>query len=250
MSGFLGGVLLESNKKKGATMPIREALVREIINVTLTLADTAYQIVLPRGTKQWSMQCRTGFPVRFAFESGKVEGANGTAPFGTIKSGGAYTEESGFGRQTSPQIDTITIADTWAQNDTVTIDVGGTEVVVTIGTLVTTTQVATTIKQAWMNETLTDSAASYTPDNGGQEKAITSRLTATNLLTTGAASAVVELRSQKDTIAFTMTATEVTAGDGSATAATTAGQNSEPIVYLAADEAAVVVELVLLRDVR
>lgn len=60
-----------------------------ILNTTLTNADTAYTVSIPGGTKHFSIQCRTAFAVRFAFEPNKV--ANSTAPFATIKSGAAYT---------------------------------------------------------------------------------------------------------------------------------------------------------------
>ena len=59
------------------------------------------------------------------------------------------------------QVDTITIALTWAQADTITLTIGGVDFVVTIGTLTTTAQVATTLKQAFNGETLTDTSASY-----------------------------------------------------------------------------------------
>lgn len=66
-----------------------ENLSPNILNVTLTNADTEYSISIPGGTKHFSVQCRTAFAVRFAFVTSKVAGP--TAPYATIKSGGAYT---------------------------------------------------------------------------------------------------------------------------------------------------------------
>ena len=66
-----------------------EILSPTLLNQTLTNADTEYSISIPGGTKHFSVQCRTAFAVRFAFVTGKV--AASTAPFATIKSGGAYT---------------------------------------------------------------------------------------------------------------------------------------------------------------
>lgn len=66
---------------------------------------------------------------------------------------------------------TLTVTGTWAQNDTATITVANVDFIITIGTLVTTAQVAITIKQAFNGETLTDTAASCTPsiaDSGAQ----------------------------------------------------------------------------------
>ncbi|HSG69752.1 MAG TPA: hypothetical protein VLA12_05025 [Planctomycetaceae bacterium] len=61
------------------------------------------------------------------------------------------------------QVTTITISGTWAQNDTATLTINGKDLVITIGTLVTTTQVATTIKEAFNGTTLTDTSASASP---------------------------------------------------------------------------------------
>lgn len=77
------------------------------------------------------------------------------------------------------EVDTITIAGTWAQDDTVTITINGKDLVITIGTLVTTAQVATTVKEAFEGETLTDTAASVVPAGGGPAFTEHSELTAT-----------------------------------------------------------------------
>ena len=116
--------------------------------------------------------------------------------------------------QAVAQVDTVTIANTWAQNDTATLTINGKDLVITIGTLVTTDQVATTIKQAWENETLTDTSASYTPADGGQDFAEHSEITAT------VAASVVTLTHDTLGVPFTLTVTEATAGTGTATEAT------------------------------
>lgn len=66
------------------------------------------------------------------------------------------------------QQDEIVIALTWAQGDTITLTIGGVDFTITIGTLVTTPQVATTLKQAFNGETLTDTDASYSTYGGAR----------------------------------------------------------------------------------
>lgn len=112
------------------------------------------------------------------------------------------------------QVDTITIANTWAQNDTVTLTIDGIDVVITIGTLVTPSQVATTIKQVFNGETLTDTDASFTPNNGVQTIGQFTEMVAT------VSSAVVTLTATVAGKPFTLSVTETTAGDGTATEAT------------------------------
>jgi hypothetical protein len=112
------------------------------------------------------------------------------------------------------QVDTITIANTWAQGDTITLTIDNIDVVVTIGTLVTTAQVATTLKQAFNGETLTDTAASYTPNSGIQTIGQFTEMVAT------VSSSVVSLTANTAGKPFTLSVTETTAGDGTATEAT------------------------------
>jgi hypothetical protein len=76
-------------------MPASEVMNPTILNVTLTNANTQYSVTIPGGTKHFSVQCRTAFDVRFAFVTGKVNGP--TAPYATIKSGGAYTAPEKLG---------------------------------------------------------------------------------------------------------------------------------------------------------
>jgi hypothetical protein len=54
---------------------------------------------------------------------------------------------------------TCTIALTWAAGDTITVTIDNVAFLVTIGSLVTTAQVATTLKQAFNGEALTDTTA-------------------------------------------------------------------------------------------
>jgi trimeric autotransporter adhesin len=116
--------------------------------------------------------------------------------------------------QAIAQVDTVTVADTWAQNDTVTLTINQKSLVVTIGTLITTAQVATTVKQAWENQDLTDTAASFTPARGGQDIIEHAEITAT------VSGSVVTLTHDTAGVPFTLTVSETTAGDGTATEAT------------------------------
>lgn len=126
------------------------------------------------------------------------------------------------------QADTITIANTWAQNDTCTLTINNVDFVITIGTLVTTTQVATTIKEALNGTTLTDTSASCQPpisDIGAQFIPQFSELTATS------SSAVVTVTANgSGALAgkpFTLTAAENTAGTGTATRAASVTPTSQ-----------------------
>lgn len=113
---------------------------------------------------------------------------------------------------------TVTIANTWATSDTVTLSCNGKDLVVTIGSLTTTAQVATTLKQAFESEAFTDTTASCVPTGGGTTIGEFSQFTAT------VSGSVVTLTADTTAagVAFpTITATEVTAGDGTATAAQT-----------------------------
>jgi hypothetical protein len=118
---------------------------------------------------------------------------------------------------------TITVASTWAQGDTCTITIDSIAFVITIGTLVTTTQVATTIKEALSGSSFTDTSASATilPTDGAA--AIIPQFSEFTATSSGA---VVTLTSNGTSPAalagkpFTVTSvTEVTAGSGTATGA-------------------------------
>ena len=116
--------------------------------------------------------------------------------------------------QAVAQVDTVTVALTWAQNDTVTLTINGKDLVVTIGTSATTDDVATAIKEAWEGETLTDTTASYTPSGGGDSIAEFAEVTAT------VSGSVVTLTHDTAGVPFTLSVTESTAGSGTATEAT------------------------------
>jgi hypothetical protein len=117
---------------------------------------------------------------------------------------------------------TITIANTWAAADTVTVTIDNVAFIITIGTLVTTTQVATTIKEALNGTTLTDTTATCTvliADGGAASIPQFSEFTATS------SAAVVTLTSNGAGVLggkpFTIATGEIgsTAGDGTATSA-------------------------------
>lgn len=114
------------------------------------------------------------------------------------------------------QTHTITIALTWAAADTITLTIDNVTFVVTIGTLVTTAQVATTLKQAYNGETLTDTTASYNVFGGAIAMGAFAEMTAS------VSSSVVTLTANTAGKPFTMTTGDVatTAGDGTATVAT------------------------------
>ena len=74
---------------------------------------------------------------------------------------------------------TETIGGTWVAAETYTITVGSRSLVVTIGSLVTTAQVATTIKQAFESQSFTDTTASCLPEAGGTSIPEMASITAT-----------------------------------------------------------------------
>lgn len=110
---------------------------------------------------------------------------------------------------------TVTIALTWAAADTITMTINSKTLVVTIGTLVTTAQVATTLKEAWNGTTFTDTTASCIPQGGGASIPEFAELAAT------VSSSVVTLLSATAGVPHTLTSGEVgaTAGNGTATVA-------------------------------
>jgi hypothetical protein len=119
------------------------------------------------------------------------------------------------------QVNTITVANTWAAADTATVTIDNIAFVVTIGTLVTTAQVATTIFQALSGTAFTDTTATSTIPPGDQGASLIpqfSEFTATN----GTASVVILTGNGTGALAgkpFTVTVTETTAGTGTATGA-------------------------------
>ena len=112
------------------------------------------------------------------------------------------------------QVDTVTVANTWATNDTVTLKINSKDLLITIGSLITTAQVATTIQEAWEGSDFTDTTAAVVPAGGGPDFIEHSQITAT------VASSVVTLTRDTAGVPFTMSVTEVTGGSGTATEAT------------------------------
>ncbi len=78
-------------------------------NLTLTSANTEYSQVISPRTKKVTVQCRTAFAVRGAYETGKV--ATPTAPYFTIKAGAAYWED---GLSTKDTVTTLYLASSTA----------------------------------------------------------------------------------------------------------------------------------------
>jgi len=81
------------------------------------------------------------------------------------------------------QVSRITVANTWTAGDTYTLTIDNIDFILTIGTLVTTAQVATTIFQALTGTTFTDTTASCTipvADGGAALIPEFSEFTATN----------------------------------------------------------------------
>jgi hypothetical protein len=128
------------------------------------------------------------------------------------------------GAKTVPQVDTITVAGTWATSDTVTVTINGQDLTITIGTDTTTDQVATVIKEAINGDTQTGTgdhtASPLFADDAGQSISEFTEIVAT------VSSSVVSVTTT-DTVnanypgkPFTMSVTESTAGDGTATEAT------------------------------
>lgn len=58
------------------------AVTPNILNVTMTSANTEYEIALPAGTKRLQVATADGTAFRLAFETGKV--ATPTAPYFTV----------------------------------------------------------------------------------------------------------------------------------------------------------------------
>ena len=119
--------------------------------------------------------------------------------------------------QAVADVKTVTIANTWTATngttDTITLTINQKSLVVSIGSLVTTAQVATTIQQAWENASFTDTTALKTPADGGQDIAEHAEITAT------VSGSVVTLTHDQPGTPFVMTVTEVTDGNGTAAGA-------------------------------
>lgn len=106
---------------------------------------------------------------------------------------------------------TITVADTWATSDTVTITIGSSTLVITIGSLTSTAQVATTIQQAFESTAFTDTSASCVPSGGG------TTIPEFAAITASVASSVVTLTADAAGVPHTVSVAESTVGSGTAT---------------------------------
>ncbi len=112
------------------------------------------------------------------------------------------------------QVNTVTIAGAWTGNPTITLTINGIEMVVAIGSLVTTAQVATTLKEAWESaSTFTDSTATVSPAGGGTVVPEFADITAT------VSGSVVSFTADTAGRPFVLTSAE-TAGSGTALSAT------------------------------
>lgn len=136
--------------------------------------------------------------------------------FALLKSAAADTQTWIGNAHDVKQIDTITVAGTWAANDTVTLTINGKDIVVTIGSEVTTTQVASAIKNAWNASARLDGSGSPNASSnaGGQEFGEFSEAVATS------SSSIVTITANTSGKPFTLAVTEATVGDGTATEAT------------------------------
>jgi len=110
-----------------------------------------------------------------------------------------------------PQIDTITLAGTWLATETITLTIADQSAVITIGTLTTVTQVATTVVEAINTGSFTDTSASM--NVGG---ALKSKLGAFAELTATSSAGVVTLTGNASGKPFDITVAETSTG-GTAT---------------------------------
>ncbi len=111
------------------------------------------------------------------------------------------------------QISTITIANTWATADTLRVTVGTREIQLTVGTDTTTALIATALSEMWNGETQTGTGDHTFSDTGSNVPEF-AEATAT------VSGSVVRLTGNTAGKPFTLSATETTAGSGTATAAT------------------------------
>lgn len=112
------------------------------------------------------------------------------------------------------QVDTITVANTWATGDVATVTINGKDVTVTVGTDATTANVALAIQEAISGTTQTGTGDhTYSPENG-------QLIPEFREVTATVAGSVVTLTADTKGKPFTMTTSETTAGTGTLTEAT------------------------------
>lgn len=112
------------------------------------------------------------------------------------------------------QVETITIANTWAAADTATVTINGRDIIMTVGTTATTTEVATQLA-AVLNSATSTLGTAYSANERGPNVAEFREFTA------AASGSTVVLTGTVKGRPFTVTTSEVTAGTGTATTATT-----------------------------
>lgn len=81
-------------------MPMSETLTPTILNVTMTSADTEYEITMPADTRYFTLYCLTAFAVRFAWVTGKV--ATPTAPYAVVPANSAYNSPEKLATSLTP----------------------------------------------------------------------------------------------------------------------------------------------------
>lgn len=114
------------------------------------------------------------------------------------------------------ELDTLTVALTWAALDTATVTINSKPLVLTVGSLVTTAQVAQSISEMMSGTTFTDTtaSASETGNEVGEFQELSETVVAS----------VVRVLGEKGK-PFTLTASEVTAGSGTVTQAVSIAAN-------------------------
>lgn len=116
------------------------------------------------------------------------------------------------------QRDTLTVAGVWAGGDTATVAINEKELTLTVGTLVTTAQVANSIAEMINGTAFTDTTATATET--GDEVGEFQEVEAT------VSGSVVSVTSRTKGRPFTLTASESTAGTGTVTQATATAASS------------------------
>ena len=108
----------------------------------------------------------------------------------------------------------LTMTGTWLAGETITITMNSKTLVVTIGTLVTLTQVATTVREAWQSSAFTDTTASCLPQGGGTSVGEMSTMTATS------SAGVVTIIGDTAGVPHTISSASDTSASGTATLTT------------------------------
>lgn len=105
------------------------------------------------------------------------------------------------------QVSSITITGTWANNDTAVLTIGGYSLTLTVGTSVTTANIATAIEEMWNGTAF--SGTGHSASNTGDE------IQPFNEITAAADGSTVTFTHDTPGVPFTLTVSETTAGDGS-----------------------------------